>query len=122
MTDNQPSDHLPARPPDTGFLKDLLRQLKLVWRLLRDRRVPIWIKAIPFLSLVYLLIPSDFVPDVLVGLGQLDDLAVIALGLRLFVELTPPALVREHMDDLIAAAHGWMIVNGEAEPVDKDQS
>ena len=102
-------------PTPLNPLRGLLRQVKLVWRLLRDRRVPIWLKAIPFLSLAF---PADIVPDVLVGLGQLDDVAVIALGCRLFLELSPSAVVQEHMDDMIASDAGWKVVEGEAEPVD----
>lgn len=138
MTEQAPGDRGLEKPPDSNVLKDIIRQLQLVWRLLRDRRVPIWMKAIPFLSLVYLLVPVDIVPDVLLGLGQLDDLAVVALGYRLFLELVPPALVREHLQDLIASAaewrvvnddgeqgkeiaepaSGWTVIDGEAEPID----
>ena len=52
------------------------------------------------------------------GLGQLDDVAVIALGCRLFLQLSPSAVVQEHLDDMIAEAAGWKVVEGEAEPVD----
>ena len=30
---------------------------------------------------LYLIIPVDFIPDAMVGLGQLDDAIVFALGL-----------------------------------------
>lgn len=105
-------------PTPLNPLRGLLRQVRLVWRLLRDRRVPVGLKVIPFLSLAYLAFPADIVPDVLVGLGQLDDVAVIALGCRLFLELSPSAVVQEHMDDMIASDAGWKVVEGEAEPVD----
>ena len=84
MTDDNSSNHWLEKSPDDNAWQDLVRQIKLFWRLLKDRRVPIWIKAIPALSLAYLAVPVDFVPDILVGLGQLDDLAVLALGFRLF--------------------------------------
>jgi uncharacterized membrane protein YkvA (DUF1232 family) len=105
-------------PPDTGLVVELLRQLKLIWRLIKDRRVPVWLKAIPFLSLVYLLIPADFVPDILIGLGQLDDMAVLALGAKLFTELVPEEVVREHREELAAQEGGWTVVDGEAERLD----
>ena len=38
----------------------------------------------------------DLLADPMLGLGQLDDLAVIALGLRLFISLCPPALVEQY--------------------------
>ena len=43
--------------------------------------------------MLYLISPIDFVPDVLLGLGQLDDFGVILLGMTLFVKLCPPELV-----------------------------
>lgn len=118
MLENGNSSQLPTKPPDTTLFKSFIRQLRLIWRLFKDRRVPIWMKAVPFVSLVYLLFPTDIVPDILLGLGQLDDMAVIALGLRLFVELSPPAVVQEHLDALITEAHQWQVIDGEAETVD----
>jgi uncharacterized membrane protein YkvA (DUF1232 family) len=111
-----------SRTPDTGLVIDLLRQFKLIWRLLKDRRVPLWMKAIPFLSLAYLLVPTDLVPDILLGLGQLDDMAVLALGVKLFTELVPEQVVQEHREELAAEEHGWTVVEGEAEQLDDPQS
>ncbi|MBN1317946.1 MAG: DUF1232 domain-containing protein [Anaerolineales bacterium] len=105
-----------------GFWHGLIQQLRLVWRLLRDRRVPIWVKAVPFLSTAYLFIPADIIPDVFVGLGQLDDLAIIALGLKLFLELAPPDILNEHMNALLSAQHEWTVIDGEAELVDDSDS
>jgi uncharacterized membrane protein YkvA (DUF1232 family) len=111
-----------SRSPDTGLLIDLLRQFKLIWRLLKDRRVPLWMKVIPFLSLAYLLVPTDLVPDVLLGLGQLDDMAVLALGAKLFTQLVPEQVIQEHREELAAQEHGWTVVEGEAEHLDDPQS
>jgi uncharacterized membrane protein YkvA (DUF1232 family) len=101
---------------------DLVRQFRLIWRLIKDRRVPLWMKAVPFLSLAYLLVPADLVPDILVGLGQLDDMAVLALGVKLFTELVPDHVVREHREELAAGEHGWTVVEGEAERLDDSES
>ena len=65
----------------TGGLGEVLGNLRLSWNLIRDRRVPLWLKGIPFLALLYVLWPVDLVADILPGLGQLDDLTVILLGL-----------------------------------------
>jgi len=43
------------------------------------------------------ILPADLVPDFLIGFGQLDDLAVILGGLRLFLRLCPPQVVQEHL-------------------------
>ncbi|HOS80592.1 MAG TPA: DUF1232 domain-containing protein [Anaerolineae bacterium] len=79
-----------------SWLKDFFRQFQLAWRLLLDSRVPATTKIVPFLTLAYLLSPIDLVSDLAVGLGQLDDLAILFIGLRLFVDLCPTDLVEEH--------------------------
>ena len=83
-----------------SWMSEILRQVSLIWRLWRDRRVPFWLKLIPPAVLVYLLSPLDMLPDPLLGLGQLDDLGVILLGLRAFVALAPNEVVREHLTEL----------------------
>lgn len=79
----------------TGLL-GIVRDLYLAWKLFWDRRVPVWVKSIPLLSALYIAWPIDLLADPMLGLGQLDDLAVIALGLRLFISLCPPALVEQY--------------------------
>ena len=87
-----------------GFLGGLVRQARLAWRLLRDGRVPGWVKMIPAIGLVYLLSPIDLIPDwVLPGLGQMDDIALVLLALKMFVDLSPPGIVSEHIDNLSGA-------------------
>jgi uncharacterized membrane protein YkvA (DUF1232 family) len=52
---------------------------------------------IPLGILGYLILPVDLLPDVFQGLGRLDDLVVLLLGLRLFLRLCPPEVVQEHV-------------------------
>jgi len=79
-----------------GSIGDVIRSLRVSWRLFKDRRVPIWLKGIPILALVYLLWPLDLLTDLAPGLGQVDDLTLILLSLVLFIGLCPPQLVAEH--------------------------
>ncbi len=90
--------------PQGSVVREVLQQLRLAWALLRDPRVPVWPKLIPAAALAYLLLPLDVIPDVVVGLGQLDDLAVLMLGLRTFFDFAPPAVVHEHLQRLTAGA------------------
>lgn len=84
-----------------GFLGGLVRQARLGWRLLKDRRVPGWVKVIPVAGLIYLLSPIDLLPDVLLpGLGEIDDIALLLIALKLFIDFSPPALVNEHLEAL----------------------
>jgi len=79
------------------FFYHLPNFLKLFWRLLLDGRVPPRLKLPLILLLFYVFSPIDLIPDFLLGLGQVDDLVVVFLGLQLFVRLCPPEVVREHV-------------------------
>lgn len=81
-------------------LVDIVNHIRLAWNLWRDRQVPLWPKGIPLLALAYVLWPIDFVADPILGLGQLDDLAILALGIKLFISLCPVAIVRQHLADI----------------------
>jgi len=96
---HQRDEQGPIRPEDTevSWLREIIRQIRLAWRLFWDPRVSWALKLIPPATLVYLISPLDILPDVTLGLGQLDDIAVILLGVKLFVELAPAEVVREHL-------------------------
>ena len=74
----------------------LVMEAKLIWRLLLDGRVSLWTKLIPAAAVLYVLSPVDFIPDVIIGLGQLDDLGILLGGLRLFKSMVPAYIVEEH--------------------------
>jgi uncharacterized membrane protein YkvA (DUF1232 family) len=51
--------------------------------------------------LIYLLSPIDLIPDfALPGLGEIDDVVVLMLALKMFVDLSPASIVAEHLEDL----------------------
>ena len=79
-----------------GFsFTELINQGKLAWKLFRDPNVtPLVRYGVPLLGLIYLISPIDIVPDALLGLGQLDDLAVIMLLTQLFIFLAPDNIVQ----------------------------
>ena len=85
----------------TGVITGIFQNARLAWRLFRDGRTPLGVKLlIPGLAAAYLLLPIDVLPDFLPGLGQLDDLAIIALGLKLFVDMSPAWLTQWHRDEM----------------------
>jgi uncharacterized membrane protein YkvA (DUF1232 family) len=85
-----------------GFAGGLLKQARLAWRLWNDGRVPGWVKLIPVAGLIYLLSPIDLVPDLMLpGLGEVDDVVMLLLALKMFVDLSPPGVVREHLEELM---------------------
>jgi hypothetical protein len=73
-----------------GFFQDIGMRVKLIIRLIRDRRISIFMKILPLSTLVYLVAP-DFLPFVI------DDALIMWLGTYLFVELCPDEIVEEHM-------------------------
>ena len=83
---------------DPGFLREQWQNLRLIWRLFRDPDVPIYLKLIPFSAILYLILPIDLLPDVLVGLGQMDDLALLMLGAKTFTTLAPQHVVAAHRE------------------------
>lgn len=126
MSEGRPSDQHPKRLPGPaseentsmilGWFTDLIRQGRLAWRLFWDSRVPFWTKLIPPAILLYIFSPADFLPDVALGLGQLDDLAILLIGTKLFIELAPTDIVREHLAALGARIQEWRVQDGEKEP------
>lgn len=96
------------------------QKARLTWRLLRDARVSTWIKAvIPVVALLYLLSPIDAIPDVLLGLGQLDDIGFMGIAVfaltRLLPRLAPRDVVAEHVDDITRRnRRGSTTTNGQA--------
>jgi uncharacterized membrane protein YkvA (DUF1232 family) len=99
-----------------GILAEIIKNIKLIWRLLNDGRVPPWLKMVVPATLLYLLFPIDIIPDIVPGLGQLDDIAIILLGLKLFVEMCPEEIVRQHLDELASVASPWRIVEEDETP------
>ena len=96
---------------NTGFFQDLVQRLKLVWRLLSDRRVNFFLKLLPIASLVYLVSPVDLAPGIaLPVIGALDDAAILWIGTSLFMSLCPEDVVEEHWNELnkVIAASGGM--------------
>jgi uncharacterized membrane protein YkvA (DUF1232 family) len=91
-----------------GVFDELSIRIKLVWRLLLDRRVNILYKLLPIGSLIYLVNPFDIV-------GPIDDAILIWLGGTLFIELCPPEIVQEHLDALNQVIEGEWREIGEDE-------
>lgn len=81
--------------PNENFIGELLKNLRLVFRLMKDRRVNFLLKFLPIGALVYLVYPLDFLP-----VNPLDDAVVIWVGASLFIELCPDDVVQEHRDAL----------------------
>lgn len=82
---------------NTGFLSELWRQVRLVFYLLKDREVPIYLKVLPVIGILYTLFPIDIITDFVPVLGQLDDLTILLIGAKVFIEMAPPQVVARYM-------------------------
>ena len=88
-------------PSQGGMFSDLMVRVKLIGKLMADRRVKFWLKLIPVGTLAYLVLPIDLIPGGVIPLvGAVDDVAIIWFGASMFIELCPPEIVREHMRQL----------------------
>ena len=70
---------------------------RLVYRLLKDPRMPWWLKTLPFLAIAYVLCPIDVIPDFIPALGVTDDVGVVFLAISIFFRKAPPAVLEEHV-------------------------
>ena len=113
-------------PSQGGMVQDTLLRIKLIIKLLGDKRVNPWLKLIPIAGVLYLFSPFDLIPDIVFPvIGELDDIAILWLTNHFFIEFCPPEVVREHVRKLVShssiideernrAAEGGDVVDGEA--------
>lgn len=105
-------------PAKGGAMRDIVRRLKLVGRLMGDSRVSPFIKVLPLASLAYLIFPFDLAPGIALPIiGALDDAAILWFGSTLFVELCPDEVVQEHLKAL-----GEVAIDSSDEIVDAEST
>jgi hypothetical protein len=75
------------------MIENLVVHMKLILRLLRDRRVSPLLKIIPLFTVLYFVIP-DPIPLPF----ELDDWGVLIVGMYLFMQLCPPEIVAENLE------------------------
>jgi uncharacterized membrane protein YkvA (DUF1232 family) len=96
MSAIEPYGSTPKKTELKEYVLLLPRLLHLVWNLARDPRVPARSKALLFMAGGYIASPVDVFPDFIPGLGQLDDLVLIAFVLDRIINRVPQEVVAEH--------------------------
>ena len=72
--------------------------IKLSTRLMKDKRVPLYLKVLVYGAILYVISPYDIIPDFLVPfLGYFEDIVIGILCLTSLVKLSPPEVVGEHV-------------------------
>ena len=112
--------------PQGGVMRDFVKRLKLITRLMSDRRVSFFLKLLPLASVAYLIFPFDLAPGIAFPIiGALDDAAILWIGSTLFVELCPSNVVKEHMQALesnLDDSSSGEVVDVEATDMDDDKN
>lgn len=83
--------------------RDLPKFLKLLWALYRDPRVSTFDKGLVLVTIGYILMPMDLIPDFIPLLGQIDDIYLLALALDRLLNNAGVDLLLEHWEGEIAS-------------------
>jgi len=75
---------------------------RLMWRLMRSRRVPLRAKVILPALVLYLMMPIDIIPDFIPVLGHVDDVLIVIVAFWAFARLVPPGVVAQVATELRA--------------------
>ena len=94
------------------ILPPVIRFVRLIWRLIRDKRVPIVLRALVPLAIVYAISPLDLIRDRLPVVGRFDDLIVLVLAVLILIKFSPQRVVDEHLGKPVSSNR----------PEDKDPS
>ncbi|HYH81911.1 MAG TPA: DUF1232 domain-containing protein [Longimicrobium sp.] len=84
------------------WVRSLVRDIpsfgKLLWGLARDPRVSKTDKALVVGVLVYAALPADVIPDWIPGLGEMEDLFLLALALSRLLTNAGEEVLEDHWD------------------------
>ena len=105
------------------LLPHLLKYILLVWRLTFDKRVPLILRALVPLSILYVLSPFDLIKDQMPIIGRADDILMVSLALLLLLKLSPRRVVDEHLgrrapDQPPQEKDPSKVVEGSSKPLD----
>lgn len=116
MSDETPRTIIPSQ---SNVIKDAVLRIKLIGRLMTDRRVSPWVKLIPVGALAYLIWPLDLIAGI-PGVSALDDIGILSLAAYTFVEFCPTDVVMEHVRDLLPAPPAGKTEAKNERPADTD--
>jgi uncharacterized membrane protein YkvA (DUF1232 family) len=81
-----------------GLVREIPHFLKLLWGLARDPRVSKADKAIVVGAIAYAALPADLIPDWIPGLGEVEDVLLVALALSRLLTHAGEEVLLDHWD------------------------
>ena len=79
-----------------GAIRSLMRSARLSWHVARDPRTPLRLKLLLAGAIVLIVSPINWIPNFIPVLGQIEDMALLALALNAFLKAVPPHICAEH--------------------------
>ena len=74
--------------------------VRVFYRLMKDERVPMLAKLVPWMGVLLMVTPPALELDMIPLVGELDWLVIGYLSLKVFIWLCPPDVVREHVSQI----------------------
>ena len=81
-----------------GMVREIPHFLKLLWGLARDPRVSKTDKAIVVGAIAYAALPADLIPDWIPGLGEIEDVFLVALALSRLLSHAGEEVLMDHWE------------------------
>ena len=82
----------------TNLAINMKRLPSLFLRLMLDKRVPFKLKILPIIAVVYLLLPWDFLPDLIPLIGWIDDIVVVIVSIGIFFVFGPLSILTRNIE------------------------
>lgn len=78
----------------------LLKRVQLLWSIFKHKQTPWVVRFLLVAGFVYILLPFDIIPDSMLLVGWMDDLALAIVLVAAAMKFTPEALLAKLLDTI----------------------
>ncbi len=78
----------------------IMTRLRLLWALIRNKQTPWVVRLLLVAGFAYILLPFDLIPDHLLIMGWMDDLALAIVLVATALKFTPEVLLTKLLDKI----------------------
>lgn len=89
------ADTKPPQPRWKGFAREVLKQVCVVYLVLKNPKSPLLAKMVAGLTVGYIFSPIQLIPSFIPVIGWIDDVLVVSAGLRILTQLTPAHIMAD---------------------------